>query len=383
MALTDKLTAIGAAIREKTGKSELLTLDAMPTEIASITTGGGGGSGDCNGIHIPEEGLLVTGNCQFRFAYNGWNWYIETAGNKITTTDISGMSDMFYNSDTLTEIPFDINSNSSGFSMSRMFASCKRLKTLPKITGAPVSMERFCDGCSDLRYVPEDMGDWIDWSWMDSQTSTSSTNRANMFRYCYSLRSVPMEFLNHSGVNIKYNYSIYYSLFNDCFTLDEVVGLPIPYTATWTRNAFNNTFINCHRLKNLTFATQEDGTPIVVNWSNQTIDLSSVGWATASYKITDYNSGITADKEVTDDASYAALKDDPNWWTLDVRYSRYNHDSAVATINSLPDASSSGGTNTIKFKGIAGELTDGGAINTLTEVEIAVATAKGWTVSLV
>ena len=68
-------------------------------------------------------------------------------------------------------------------------------------------------------------------------------------------------------------------------------------------------------------------------------------------------------------------------------YSRYNHDSAVATINSLPDTSAylaaNGGTNTIKFKGAAGSATDGGAINTLTEEEIAVATAKGWTCSFV
>lgn len=41
MALTDKLSAIGNAIREKTGGTELLTLDQMPTEIANITSGGG------------------------------------------------------------------------------------------------------------------------------------------------------------------------------------------------------------------------------------------------------------------------------------------------------------------------------------------------------
>jgi hypothetical protein len=68
------------------------------------------------------------------------------------------------------------------------------------------------------------------------------------------------------------------------------------------------------------------------------------------------------------------------------QYSRYNHDSAVRTINSLPDASAylatTSGTNTIKFRGEAGSSTDGGAINTLTAEEIAVATAKGWTVSL-
>jgi hypothetical protein len=99
------------------------------------------------------------------------------------------------------------------------------------------------------------------------------------------------------------------------------------------------------------------------------------------------NSGITADKEVKDDATYQALKNDPDWFTQKLEYSRYNHDSAVATINSLPDTSAylatAGGTNTIKFKGAAGSATDGGAINTLTEEEIAVAIAKGWTVTLV
>lgn len=46
MALTEKLIAIGDAIREKTGKTDLLTLDQMPIEIASISSGGGGGGDD-------------------------------------------------------------------------------------------------------------------------------------------------------------------------------------------------------------------------------------------------------------------------------------------------------------------------------------------------
>lgn len=43
MALTDKLTAVADAIRNKTGKTDLLTLDEMPTEIAAIETGGASG----------------------------------------------------------------------------------------------------------------------------------------------------------------------------------------------------------------------------------------------------------------------------------------------------------------------------------------------------
>ena len=150
-------------------------------------------------------------------------------------------------------------------------------------------------------------------------------------------------------------------------------------------NMFSNVINNTNRLKNFTFNKQEDGTAKIINWINQTIDLSnSIGYSNSFGKryILNYNSGITADKEVKDDATYQALKNDPDWFTQKIGYSRYNHDSAVNTINSLPDVSAGTG-NTIKFKGESGSATDGGAINTLTEEEIAVASAKGWTVTLV
>ena len=168
-----------------------------------------------------------------------------------------------------------------------------------------------------------------------------------------------------------------------CYSLDEIVGMN-PQTGNIGSNCFYNTFNYDCRVKNIIFATKEGGTPYSANWRGQAIDLSiNVGYTDNITYI--YNSGITADKQVTDDATYQSLKNDPDWFTTDVNYSRYNHDSAVNTINSLPDTSaylaSVGGTNTIKFLGESGKLTDGGAINTLTEAEIAVATAKGWTVT--
>lgn len=63
MALTNKLTAIADAIREKTGTTEPLTLDEMPLTIADIQGGGGG--------DIPEEAFTLTGSCNYRFAYAG------------------------------------------------------------------------------------------------------------------------------------------------------------------------------------------------------------------------------------------------------------------------------------------------------------------------
>ena len=141
---------------------------------------------------------------------------------------------------------------------------------------------------------------------------------------------------------------------------------------------------NCSRLSAFTFVVNDDGSAKTANWNKQTLDFGSiypVGYALYSVYVIN-NTNLTADTQVIDDISYQSLKNNPDWWSALPRYSRYNHNSAVETINSLPDCSAYG-TNTIKFKGAAGSATDGGAINTLTAEEIAVATAKGWTVSLV
>ena len=207
-----------------------------------------------------------------------------------------------------------------------------------------------------------------------------------MFAYCYSLRKLPdLSWFDGRNTFISYS-SIYYYMFYLCCSLDEIVDLPVfKASNSPTRDGFEKGFYGCYRIKEMTFKTGTDSAPRADSgWTSQIIDLSqNIGYyAYNAYQILGYNSGITADKEVTDDASYQALKNDPDWFTGNPAYSRYNHDSAVNTINSLPDCSSSG-TNTIKFLGASGSATDGGAINTLTAEEIAVATAKGWTVTLV
>lgn len=52
LALFDKLSAIGEAVRDKTGKTEKLTLAQMPTEIESIQTGGSGTTGTYKEVRI-------------------------------------------------------------------------------------------------------------------------------------------------------------------------------------------------------------------------------------------------------------------------------------------------------------------------------------------
>lgn len=377
------LSSIGDAIRAKTGGSALIAPLDMADEISGITTGGGGS--------VDVEPIVLSGSQSYGCAGPLAGNYINMFGNTITTKDITAGNNMFYNNNTIDKIPFDLNFKKNvNSSMNNMFYNCGKLKLLPKINNIRVSdCSYIFYSCYNLRDIPEDFCNNWDWSYIDSLTSQYSGNRSYTFSYCYSLRKFPMEFLSHGNPVANSGYSIYYYLFYNCCVLDEIIGLPVPhYNVTWTSNAIYNSFFDCYRLKNMTFALQEDGTPYVVNWKNQTIDLTYyVGYSSVTNYILNYNSGITADKEVKDDATYAALKNDADWFTAKIEYCRYNHDSAVATINSLPDTSAylatAGGTNTIKFKGAAGSLTDGGAINTLTAEEIAVATAKGWTVSLV
>ena len=190
---------------------------------------------------------------------------------------------------------------------------------------------------------------------------------------------------------------------------DELVGLPVPcgdvpydsQISFWDN--IDAIVESASRAKKITFATKTDGTPYTVKWDGKTISLTNqIGYSTEENNILDQSSthGITQEKRVSDAATYEALKNDPDYYvynnatqtydgnevSIGLLYSRYNHTSAVETINSLPDCSAycaeTSNTNTIVFKKYSGALTDGGGVNTLTEQEIAVATNKGWTVSL-
>ena len=377
MALIDKLSAIGDAIREKNGTTDLIPLGDMPAAIQAIETGG----------NIEVEPMVLTGMCRYEFSGKASAKYVELYGNTITTSGITESAYMFYGCQNTT-IPFDININNTTYrDMSYMFME-SLLTELPKINNAyPSALRNLFQNCRYLKTIPED---WVD-TWNFSRIySNSSATLNNMFGYCSSLRNIPEKILSkfYNSKNTTYSRTLFYYGFTYDSALDEIVGLAVD-EATMISNMFVSTFENCGRLKNVIFKTNEDGSAQTANWKGQVITLSNfVGYPQYNTNILNYSStnGITADKEVIDDATYQALKDDADWFSCNVAYSRYNHDSAVATINSLPDTSAylatAGGTNTIKFKGAAGSLTDGGAISNLTEEEIAVATAKGWTVTL-
>lgn len=385
-----KLINLADTIRGKTYSAESMDIDEMAAAVSNIEAA------------PTDEDLTLTGNCMYRFYVGGLDWLLNKYGHRITTNDVTTCSCMF-GSSAIEEIPFQINIKDA-FSLNSMFNNCSKLKISPKVRGTldlslyNSTVESLITGCYCLRdaedlFTPEMIEGYSTYK----VTSAYSCPKLTSFHSCFSLRKVPSWWykfrLNpESTVYPSSSYCLYNYAFSDCYALDEALNIPVWNCAgAQTGNMFTSTFRSCNRLKNFTFETNQDGSPIVVKWKGQTIDLSSsVGYGN---NFLNYNSGITTDKRVQDDATYQALKNDPDWYAhstvmsaYSIAYSRYNHDSAVATINSLPDTSAylatAGGTNTIKFFGSAGSLTDGGEIENLTEEEIAVAANKGWTVTL-
>lgn len=372
------LTGIGDAIRAKGGTSDKILVSDLATAITNLPTGGGG--------DIEVEPIVLEGTQTYGCSGPLSGKYIDMFGDTISTQYLGDVSNMFYKN-TATKIPFDLNcTNVTYYSFQGLFSNCDNLTELPNIYNAyPYNMSQMFSNCYNLREIPEDIDDTWNWDRMHTYNYASVNG---CIQYCYSLRKIPESFMKNLWSTQTSNYSsIYYGLCNSCYALDEIRGIPI-MPVTYTGNAFSNFMSMSARVKDIIFDMNEDGTPKTANWKGQSINLyNGIGYMryTESY-LYNYNSGITADKKVIDDATYQALKDDPDWFSSKLEYSRYNHDSAVNTINSLPDTSAylaaNGGTNTISFSSGMGRATDGGAISNLTEEEIAIATAKGWTVTL-
>lgn len=397
------LQDIADAIRTKNGssttykpsqmKQAILNIPTSTNNPLAVTSNGTYTAPEGTGyspvtVNVPQEGapsqqdLTFSGNCSYLFYSGKLDWFLNKYGRQMVFNNIDGLSNTF-NGTKIQDLSYlTINcSSTNSCSLANCFNSSTYLRQLPKILNIhPYTFSSLFNSCYYLRNIPDDYFDtWV----MDYTSSFSCTN---IFPYCYSLRKIPETFFNkleelnpYSGTNSNYFYLSY--LCTQCYVLDELTN--VTFNSAWrgTSNCMGSIVNYCSRLKDFKFKMNQDGTPKVGLFKNQVFDFSSyTGWSQHEPYITGYNSGITSAKKVYDATSYNLLKNDPDWYTTDVNYSRYNHDSAVNTINTLPDCHAAG-TNTIKFKGQAGALTDGGAINTLTDAEIAVAAAKGWTVT--
>ena len=308
--------------------------------------------------------------------------------------------------------------------------NCNNLEKLPKIVNnedVPIYVNPFIFNDNNKLTESEILRFISNFNKMTNNSGSSSFNSCYMSPIkgtvynCLDLSSVYAkwhEIINHAESSNKFSNNPTYELrtANYC---KSIRNIPIQYTDTTNRTSnidISEGYNVTPFADSFAFATN-NGTPYTMNWKSQTIELShasyTFGYSKGGYS-TDYSSyaqgywkvknNIFTSNNMTVEqakARYDGLKTTDNWYSccsnsvtydgkslnLSLLFSRYNHDSAVETINSLPDTSAylatAGGTNTIKFRKYSGACTDGGGTNDLTAEEIAVATAKGWTVTLV
>ena len=216
-------------------------------EIATIAIGNipSGGS-------LPAEALTISGNCDYKFYRNNWNWFVKSFGSKITTNDITNGYYMFQSSDEIEEIPFEINfKEGQSASIGAIFGGCYKLTKIPKINNLKVNnIDAAFASCYNLRTIPEDIADTWDFSLFNDIPQERGISA--LFVDCYSLRKIPYNLISNYHICVERNF--YSSMFTRCYSLDEIVNLSVPYIASEKNsNCFYDTFDECARLKKLTF----------------------------------------------------------------------------------------------------------------------------------
>ena len=302
--------------------------------------------------YIPTaEDLTFTGDCRNLFYGGRLSWLLEHYTSLLSFSNIENTDSCFssFKSDIdLTNLTFYMKDDYSN-NIQYMF-STSNLPYLPHIVGRVNNCMNIFAGCY-MKSIPDNFFD--DFNFQKSNSYSSQIRCGAIFSGCKNLTKVPslkaFKQLDSAVIPTSSYNNFYYQLFQGCFSLQEIRDLPIVYgiNSTIKQNFFSGTINQAEKLSSFTFEPNQ-----TARLSKQILYLASAGYT--------YYGG-------------------------NPKNSVYNHDSAVETINSLPDTSAflaeAGGTNTIKFKSDQGANTEGGAIGNLTAEEIAVAAAKGWTVA--
>ena len=327
----EHLTAIGDAIRTKKSTTYKYKPREMADAILSIPGGG---------IELTEEDLTVTGNLYHRFAFNGWNWFAHDLLKKTTlarNTDIT-------------------------------------------------NVEAVCEDSTLLRAFSRTVDSNWSTSWSMAETIITTTNMRNMYKNCHSLvqdiglaKSGGFHFISNTDTET------YKNTYLNCYSLPHIEGIPCCEN-TLTVNNFIDTFKNCYSVSNLYFDkwTTYPYEALKLNWSNQTIDLSTVGFFPAIQG--DEINYIDEDRlvyEIDTDAKYEIYNPsyDTQYYVRNPRYSYYTPTNAEETLRSLPDVTL-GSSNTIKFN-YTSMTNHAHRDSYIEESVIAEAADKGWTVSYV
>ena len=197
--LDDTMTSIANAIRAKTGGTATMTPSEMPTEIASIPSGGGG-----EGLprEVSSTGVYGHPTQQFTFSLPS------------EATDVGAYAVYygFFNCATLTDVDFSSLTSATGFSGLRYaFQNCTNLLSVDFSSLETVSGEycfgEFCKDCTSLAT--------IDFSSLTSIAANQAF--VNAFRGCSSLTSVDLSSL--TTISVQYGLS---DTFRSCSSLTSV-----------------------------------------------------------------------------------------------------------------------------------------------------------------
>lgn len=352
-------------------------------------------------VNVPQQGLTeltIEGNSlQDLDSHNIWNSVINQLtdiyfSSSYTNCNIhqafSKSSDLY----DLSHLTIHVEGKEVG-DANGMFQDCSSLTKLPILKTNefnqmgddynPIIFNAMFSGCSALKEIP--------YNYL-SQLHSATWKAPNVgrcqgiFRGCSKLRALPdLKFMNNTTIGVSANSSGGYvgneGSLSDCFCLDEVTDLPLPANTGSANN--NNMFgsYKLYRIKNFTFMKVDGQVQSRASFHNQNINLQNCGYAPSGTNLDSYLGRYSNSAKVSTLEDYNRLKTDPDWWTDNVDFSRYNYTSAKNTIESLPRDENDSDWGTLALKRYAGQGY-GKCPNDLTNEELAVATRKGWTVAL-
>lgn len=193
MALTNKLTAIGDAIREKTNTTDLIPLSDMPDAIRNIQSSEGSSeeyfTKDNLGLRqiklityltkIPDIDITGATSLKQLFYYSGlkninldlWNWDLS---------NITTIEELLANCSYLEDVNLDNIVMNQVTSCNRLCYNCKNLKRISiknAKTSSLTTVSGLAEDCNILEEI--DLSNW---------DTTNITNMSRLFRQCSNLK---------------------------------------------------------------------------------------------------------------------------------------------------------------------------------------------------
>ena len=238
---------IKSALEEK-GQTPSNVFSTYANNIRAIETGGSGGNTLKNLLDATQssknlfngyKGTSVNDLISYNDTSNVtnmsnmfYNCSSLTSIPQLDTRNATGMYDMFYNCSKLTSIPQLDTSNATG--MAEMFYNCSSLTSISQLdTSKVIDINYLFDGCSSLTSIP--------------QLDTSKVHDISyMFRNCYKLQTIDLTYFHSQYSSNAQNFAY------NCYSLTKLI---IRNMDDYIPYLYSNSFTNCYHFNGTTNAT--------------------------------------------------------------------------------------------------------------------------------